>query len=42
MTSNELRWRPDLVSPAASYIGLTKDLTALLDRIGVTPYSPSA
>jgi hypothetical protein len=39
--SNELRWRPDLVSCAASYIGLTNDLTGLLDRIGVTPYSPT-
>src|ERR1700761_8121714 len=39
MTSDELRGRPGLVSLTACYIRLTKELTTLLDRIGVTPYS---
>ena len=43
MTSVKLRRCSDLVSVAASYIGLTKDLTpCLLDRIGAKPYSPAA
>jgi hypothetical protein len=41
MTSIQLRRRPDLVSQEASYIGLTKALTPLLDRIGAKPYSPA-
>ena len=40
MTSIKLRRRSDLVSQGASYIGLTKALTPLLDRNGAKPYSP--
>jgi hypothetical protein len=41
MTSIKIRRRSDLVSQSASYIGLTKALTLLLDRIGAKPYSPA-
>jgi hypothetical protein len=37
--AQQLRRRSDLVSFKASYIGLTKGLTPLLDRISVKPYS---
>jgi hypothetical protein len=41
MTSINIRRHSDLVSQGASYIGLTKALTPLLDMIGAKPYSPA-